>query len=55
MPVVDNSLWKLNIDAIDLQYQHVPDPNGPIEDVVGVMKGVRQRWQGQVPRPVQCR
>jgi aryl-alcohol dehydrogenase-like predicted oxidoreductase len=36
--VVDNSLRNLGIDAIDLLYQHVPDPNVPIEDVVGVMK-----------------
>jgi aryl-alcohol dehydrogenase-like predicted oxidoreductase len=36
--VVDNSLRNLNIDTIDLLYQHVPDPNIPIEDVVGVMK-----------------
>ena len=36
--VVDNSLRNLNIDTIDLLYQHVPDPNVPIEDVVGVMK-----------------
>jgi aryl-alcohol dehydrogenase-like predicted oxidoreductase len=36
--VVDNSLRNLNTDTIDLLYQHVPDPNVPIEDVVGVMK-----------------
>ncbi|WP_454855216.1 aldo/keto reductase [Promicromonospora soli] len=36
--VVDNSLRNLNIDTIDVLYQHVPDPNVPIEDVVGVMK-----------------
>ncbi|MFD4231269.1 aldo/keto reductase [Streptomyces sp. NPDC058545] len=36
--VVDNSLRNLNIDSIDVLYQHVPDPNVPIEDVVGVMK-----------------
>lgn len=35
--VVDNSLRYLGIDHIDLLYQHVPDPNVPIEDVVGVM------------------
>jgi aryl-alcohol dehydrogenase-like predicted oxidoreductase len=36
--VVDNSLRNLDVDAIDVLYQHVPDPNVPIEDVVGVMK-----------------
>ena len=36
--VVDNSLRNLNTDSIDLLYQHMPDPNVPIEDVVGTMK-----------------
>jgi aryl-alcohol dehydrogenase-like predicted oxidoreductase len=36
--VVENSLRNLNIDVIDVLYQHVSDPNVPIEDVVGVMK-----------------
>ncbi|MFJ3667456.1 aldo/keto reductase [Streptomyces sp. NPDC090106] len=36
--VVDNSLRNLNVDSIDLLYQHFPDPSVPIEDVVGVMK-----------------
>lgn len=36
--VVDNSLRNLNVDTIDVLYQHIPDPNVPIEDVVGVMK-----------------
>jgi aryl-alcohol dehydrogenase-like predicted oxidoreductase len=36
--VVENSLRNLNIDAIDLFYQHAPDPNVPIEDVVDVME-----------------
>jgi aryl-alcohol dehydrogenase-like predicted oxidoreductase len=36
--VVDNSLRNLGVDTIDLLYQHGPDPNVPIEDVVGVMK-----------------
>ena len=35
--VVDASLRNLGIDTIDLLYQHIPDPNVPIEDVVGVM------------------
>lgn len=36
--VVDNSLRNLDIETIDVLYQHVPDPNVPIEDVVGVMQ-----------------
>jgi aryl-alcohol dehydrogenase-like predicted oxidoreductase len=36
--VVDSSLRNLDVDVIDVLYQHVPDPNVPIEDVVGVMK-----------------
>lgn len=36
--VVDASLRNLGTDSIDLLYQHVPDPNVPIEDVVGVMR-----------------
>lgn len=37
--VVDNSLRNLNVEVIDVLYQHGPDPTVPIEDVVGVMKG----------------
>lgn len=36
--VVENSLRNLNVDVIDVLYQHGPDPSVPIEDVVGVMK-----------------
>ena len=36
--VVDNSLKNLNIETIDLLYQHMPDPNVPIEEVVGTMR-----------------
>ncbi|WP_288337376.1 aldo/keto reductase [uncultured Gordonia sp.] len=35
--VVENSLRNLNVDVIDVLYQHLHDPNVPIEDVVGVM------------------
>lgn len=35
--VVENSLRNLNVDVIDVLYQHFHDPNVPIEDVVGVM------------------
>ncbi|MBT2495212.1 aldo/keto reductase [Microbacterium sp. ISL-59] len=36
--VVDASLRNLGVDHIDVLYQHIDDPNVPIEDVVGVMK-----------------
>jgi aryl-alcohol dehydrogenase-like predicted oxidoreductase len=36
--VVEDSLQRLKIDAIDLLYQHRVDPNVPIEDVAGAVK-----------------
>ena len=36
--VTENSLRHLQTDTIDLLYQHMPDPEVPIEDVVGTMK-----------------
>lgn len=36
--VADESLKRLRVDAIDLFYQHRPDPNVPIEDVAGAVK-----------------
>lgn len=36
--VVDASLKRLNVDVIDLLYQHRVDPNVPIEDVAGAVK-----------------
>jgi aryl-alcohol dehydrogenase-like predicted oxidoreductase len=36
--VVDASLKRLNIETIDLLYQHRVDPNVPIEDVAGTVK-----------------
>jgi aryl-alcohol dehydrogenase-like predicted oxidoreductase len=33
----EGSLRRLNIDAIDLYYQHRVDPNTPIEETVGAM------------------
>lgn len=35
---VEGSLKRLNIDTIDLLYQHRVDPNVPIEDVAGTVK-----------------
>ncbi len=36
--VVEASLTRLKVDAIDLLYQHRVDPNVPIEDVAGAVK-----------------
>jgi len=36
--VVDGSLKRLRVDAVDLLYQHRVDPNTPIEDVAGCVK-----------------
>ena len=36
--VVEGSLNRLRVDAIDLYYQHRVDPNVPIEDVAGAVK-----------------
>ena len=36
--VVEGSLSRLRVDAIDLDYQHRVDPNVPIEDVAGAVK-----------------
>jgi len=44
--VVEGSLKRLRVDAIDLYYQHRVDPNVPIEDVSGAMKDLIQ--QGKV-------
>lgn len=39
---VEESLKRLNIDTIDLLYQHRVDPNVPIEDVAGTVKELIQ-------------
>lgn len=44
--VVEGSLKRLRIDAIDLYYQHRVDPEVPIEDVAGAVKALIQ--QGKV-------
>ncbi len=40
--VAEASLNRLNVDAIDLFYQHRVDPNVPIEDVAGAVKDLIQ-------------
>ena len=40
--VVEESLKRLNVDVIDLLYQHRVDPEVPIEDVAGVVKDLIQ-------------
>ena len=37
---VDGSLRRLGVDVIDLYYQHRVDPDVPIEDVAGTVKGL---------------
>jgi len=44
--VVDTSLRRLRVDAIDLLYQHRVDPTVPIEDVAGTVKQLIE--QGKV-------
>jgi len=39
---VEGSLQRLKVDTIDLFYQHRVDPNVPIEDVAGAVKGLIQ-------------
>src|SRR3984957_8320040 len=38
--VAENSLRNLDVDVIDVLYQHRVDPNVPIEDVAGAVKGL---------------
>jgi aryl-alcohol dehydrogenase-like predicted oxidoreductase len=40
--VAEDALKRLRTDAIDLFYQHRVDPNVPIEDVAGMVKGLIQ-------------
>jgi aryl-alcohol dehydrogenase-like predicted oxidoreductase len=40
--VAEESLKRLRVDAIDLFYQHRPDPNVPVEDVAGTVKELIQ-------------
>jgi len=44
--VVEGSLKRLKVEAIDLYYQHRVDPHIPIEDVAGTVKGLIE--QGKV-------
>ncbi len=46
--VAEASLRRLRVEAIDLFYQHRPDPNVPIEDVAGAVKDLIQA--GKVKR-----
>jgi len=40
--VCEASLKRLRVEAIDLFYQHRPDPNVPVEDVAGAVKDLIQ-------------
>lgn len=46
--VAEASLKRLRVDAIDLFYQHRPDPSVPIEDVAGAVRELIQ--EGKVRR-----
>ena len=48
--VVEGSLKRLRIDAIDLYYQHRVDPSVPIEDVAGAMKDLIQERKSETLR-----
>src|SRR5690348_13951907 len=47
----EKSLRRLNVDTIDLYYQHRVDPETPIEDTVGAMAELvregKVRWLGR--------
>jgi aryl-alcohol dehydrogenase-like predicted oxidoreductase len=45
--VAEGSLKRLNVDVIDLFYQHRVDLNVPIEDVAGAVKDFDSARQGQ--------
>ena len=47
----EGSLKRLRVEAIDLYYQHRVDPDVPIEDVAGAVKGSDRARQGQALRP----
>ena len=49
------SLRRLQVDMIDLYYQHRVDPNTPIEDTVGAMAGLIEAGKVRLPRPVRSR
>jgi len=44
--VLEGSLKRLEIEAVDLYYQHRVDPDVPIEDVAGTVKDLI--WEGKV-------
>src|SRR5215207_7264919 len=46
--VVEGSLKRLRVEAIDLLYQHRVDPEVPIEDVAGGGEGLRERFKSTV-------
>jgi aryl-alcohol dehydrogenase-like predicted oxidoreductase len=44
---IEGSLRRLNVDAVDLYYQHRVDPNVPIEDVAGTLKDLIKEGKGK--------
>ena len=53
--VADAALKRLKTERIDLFYQHRVDPDVPIEDVAGAVKGADPAGQGQAFRLVRTR
>lgn len=50
--VADASLRRLQVDSIDLFYQHRVDPEVPIEEVAGAVSEPRSSGQGAPVRPL---
>jgi aryl-alcohol dehydrogenase-like predicted oxidoreductase len=50
--VLEKSLKRLKVDAIDLYYQHRVDLNVPIEDVAGAVKDLIQEGRAHAVQPV---
>ena len=53
--VAEESLKRLRTDHIDLLYQHRVDPNVPMEDVAGTVKGLIAAGQGSALRTIGSR
>ena len=52
---VEDSLRRLNVERIDLLYQHRVDPDVPIEDVAGTVKDLIDAGKVRPLRPVRSR
>lgn len=51
--MVERSLIRLGVDAIDLYYQHRVNPEVPTEEFAGaVQRKPRRRWRGRGSLPL---